>query len=317
MLNEILMYLKSIKLEYIIGCIALIVLFIIWVLVRLNIKKRKVRSKKTLSYPKTCADTVILSQGQEYQHLSIGTAISIGERENQQDSLFPPKNLDADILSTNGYLSILCDGMGGMECGEVASRIVCQEIATAFYRNEYDGEFDKFIEQNVYYVDKLVVELKNADGELARAGTTMVCTLIKDDVLSWASVGDSRIYKISNSTIKQLTRDHNYALQLINSGVEKEIAQANKKSQALISYIGMGGVAMLDICSSMRLNDGDIILMCSDGIYGSISDEQIVEVALSYKQDMQKVAIKILEAVMGAKKPYQDNASLIILAYNK
>ena len=197
----------------------------------------------------------------------------------------------------------------------IASKTACREIAAAYYGGVYRGTFKKVIEQIVHTVDKAIAGIKNSQGKKANTGTTMICSLVKDNKLLWASVGDSRIYHVRDNNIRMMTRDHNYALQLISSGVSEEEAFNNPKSQALISYIGMGAVRIIDVGNSTNLEDQDVILMCSDGVYGTLYESKIVEIINKYKDNMSLCANMLISEVLEMDKNGQDNTSAIVMKY--
>ena len=160
----------------------------------------------------------------------------------------------------------------------------------------------------------------HAASAAGRAGTTLVASIIVNDRAYWASVGDSRIYIYRRGTLARLTRDHNYALvlrEMVNKG---ELAEADAENDpaknALISFIGMENVAIVDICEEpLSLENGDIMLLCSDGLVKALTDEAIAETMSRYFGNLNEMARRLPLAALEAKTRSLDNTSVVLLQY--
>lgn len=149
----------------------------------------------------------------------------------------------------------------------------------------------------------------------------MVAVIAEDDQLYWASVGDSRIYILRGNEMKQVTRDHNYLLrlqELVASGqMTLEQAQAQKQKEALISFLGIGNVSLMDINDQpFQLQIGDIVLLCSDGISKTLSDDRIKAMMQSSASSIEEKARTLVMAAVRENTHSQDNTSVAILQYN-
>ena len=95
-----------------------------------------------------------------------------------------------------------------------------------------------------------------------------------------------------------------------------EQANADKEKEALISYMGMGSVSLMDVIEKpFELQENDVILLCSDGLYRSVSDEEISALVQSEQRDMQALAEKLVDFALSKNNPYQDNTSVIVIKY--
>jgi protein phosphatase len=153
-----------------------------------------------------------------------------------------------------------------------------------------------------------------------RAGTTLVASIIVNNRAYWASVGDSRIYIYRRGELLQLTRDHNYALVLREMVKNGELAEAEADSDparnALISFIGMERVAIVDICESpLSLENGDIMLLCSDGLVKALPDEAIAETMSRHFGNLNEMARRLPMAALDAKARCLDNTSVVLLQF--
>ncbi|MDL2217619.1 protein phosphatase 2C domain-containing protein [Christensenellaceae bacterium OttesenSCG-928-M15] len=246
--------------------------------------------------------------------IAIKTAMSthIGTREYQQDALYVS---DGERELVYG---VLCDGMGGMEDGEKASAEVVEYLVNRLEVLDNEVDIPVFFEQTIREANEKLLSLY---GDRPQGpGTTLVTVVIKNGELYWASVGDSRIYIIRDSEIARMTRDHNYALQLEeqvrNGKITAEQARLDPMREALISYIGAPVLDIIDVSRApFLLQKGDVILLCSDGLYKSLSDERILELLLGHEDDAGEKARTLPLAAFDESTGGQDNTSVIVIQY--
>lgn len=208
----------------------------------------------------------------------------IGNRANQQDFYkIPGSGISSAILRSKGCLAIVCDGMGGMQGGERASRCCAEYLFSRYYSMQYGSARDFYTEE-IPLADRFVAALKNESGSPLGGGTTLVSVLVLNSRIYFASVGDSRIYLFRSGKLTQLTRDHNYFLvlsQRVKDGeITPEEAKADRQKEALISYVGMGsGPDIIDIeAEGIPAKTNDILLLCSDGLTKAMSDDEIAQI---------------------------------------
>ena len=149
----------------------------------------------------------------------------------------------------------------------------------------------------------------------------MVAVLVENSRLYWASVGDSRIYILREKTLTQVTRDHNYMLRLqsmVDQGqITQEEADANRQREALISFLGIGNVSLLDVnMDPFLLQSDDIILLTSDGMTKVLSEEQIKDI-LSDNSSVEDRAKKLVETAVEQNMRSQDNTTVAVLQYQE
>lgn len=245
----------------------------------------------------------------------------MGNRKYQQDAVYvtPSKRLAANRKSK--VMAVVCDGMGGMTDGGLASRTAIEMMRQGFSRIEKmpDVNIPEFFRSGIVAIDRRVAGLPKENGR--GSGTTMVAVIAEDDQLYWASVGDSRIYILRGNEMKQVTRDHNYLLrlqELVASGqMTLEQAQAQKQKEALISFLGIGNVSLMDInVQPFQLQIGDIVLLCSDGISKTLSDDRIKAMMQSSASSIEEKARTLVMAAVRENTHSQDNTSVAILQYN-
>lgn len=209
-----------------------------------------------------------------------------------------------------------------MADGGKASRTGIQMMVQGFKNIEKAPQVNipAFFQQGIYAIDQVVSAFPKENGR--GSGTTMVACIVEDNKLYWASVGDSRIYIIRNHQMQQVTRDHNYWLRLqekVAAGqMTMEEAMAQRHKEALISYLGMGNVSLMDINTEpFTMQYGDMIMLCSDGITKTLPDAQIKKIILADEVKPAQKAEALVEAATHANSHSQDNTSVVLVHYEE
>ncbi len=259
-------------------------------------------------------DVVTLQILPKCMEVELGMSSIIGTRESQEDTIF-------GYQQGQEAIALVCDGMGGLAGGEIASKAAAESLADAWFARKEVLDIPGFLEEEAVKADERVFQQKNEKGERIRAGTTIVAAIIRQNELYWLSVGDSKVYIIRGKEILSVCREHNYRMTL-DQQLEKgeltpeEYAAEEYRAEALISYLGMGNVSLMDLNRQpFLLEDGDIVLLSSDGLYRSLSEEEILYLVKEYGDDMQCAADMLTSTALGEKKSGQDNTSVILMRY--
>ncbi|MGX8680217.1 MAG: Stp1/IreP family PP2C-type Ser/Thr phosphatase [bacterium] len=207
-------------------------------------------------------------------------------------------------------LAVVCDGMGGHKAGEVASKMACQIIEEAG-RSHPDFQSEEDIKNWLYLlVDQAhmaVNEAGTAHIEYEGMGTTVVLAFIYQNRVYISHVGDSRAYLIDD-TLKQVTTDDTLANALVESGfLSREAAAYYPQKNILVQALGVS----LPIKVSYQSFDlPQYVLLCTDGLYNSLTDEQMYQIIHDEKNVQDAVASLIAEA---KKYGGYDNIGLILI----
>ena len=189
-------------------------------------------------------------------------------REGNEDSLFP----ESSGSSSGPELLMVADGMGGAVAGEIASGIAVTVASEADISDPISSE-DRVLKAN-----EAVGEAVAADSSLAGMGTTL--TLVKltvDGVLDLAHVGDTRAYLLRDGELQQLTTDHTLVNELIELGrITPDEAENHPHRHLITRVLGLGPVGVDTL--RMDLEDGDRVLLCSDGLTTMVSDFGIEQI---------------------------------------
>lgn len=244
-----------------------------------------------------------------------------GNRQYQQDAAYitPSKVLAANKKTR--VMAIVCDGMGGMADGGKASQTAIQMMVQGFQNIEKLPEVNipAFFQQGIVTIDKTIYTFPKENGR--GSGTTMVACIVEDNRLYWASVGDSRIYILRGNQMQQVTRDHNYWLKLQEKVAAGEMtyeeACRHKQKEALISFLGMGNVSLMDINTTpFELQFGDVVMLCSDGITKTLSDERIKQIITADAVRPDQKAEALVEAATHTNAHSQDNTTVALIHYH-
>lgn len=234
---------------------------------------------------------------------------SIGKRSSQQDSLFVGEK-DGTLLA------VICDGMGGMNGGERASELAVQMLVEAFFMENVKN-VPAFYKSKATAIDQQIYGLQEA-GQRLGAGTTIISVWVNAKGLYWFSVGDSKVYLYRQGEMVCPIPAHNYRYlldQMYENGKisEETYQKEQKKGEALISFLGIGDLSRMEInMQPFRYESGDIILLCSDGLYKSLSDQQILHI-LEQRISLDEKMKMLLNNALENGGSRQDNTSIILI----
>lgn len=224
----------------------------------------------------------------------------LGARKRQEDYHICRRTADRII-------AVVCDGMGGMNAGNIASRLAAEMLFEDLKKVSLSCDMQSFFKNELAKLDDMVYGLKNADGTRMRAGTTVVAVMLCGYYLYWFSVGDSKLFYMRKGKLYCVTRMHNCAMLGKNAG------GGNGVDEQLISYLGMGAAEIFDGSRKpFVMEQGDKLLLCTDGLYRTVRQYEIEEI-LSGTQDVEKICGMLRNAVTGRNLPKQDNATWIVI----
>ena len=233
---------------------------------------------------------------QEHGMISYSWRTDVGRiRKNNQDSL---------ILG-NGLFGV-ADGMGGHNGGEIASAALCEGLL-----RETEGQDPsmELLEEAVKKINYEIWEQQVKDASLTGMGTTLTILWPADSMMIIGQVGDSRAYMIRDGNMKQVTSDHSMVADMVRRGVlTEEQAACHPMRNYITRAVGTDDSLEVDMISIPR-KKGDRWIVCSDGLYGQISKQELEETAKT--NDLEEAADMLLKLALehGGK----DNISFILL----
>ncbi len=231
-------------------------------------------------------------------------------------------NEDNFALMEDDFLYVVADGMGGHASGEVASQMAIDTLKDFFTATSADPEATwpyKMDKSRGYEENRLITSVKLAnlrifetaqrDAKLRGMGTTMVAILVVDDGVLVAHVGDSRAYRLRDGQLAQLTEDHSLLNDYIKMKklTEEEIRNFPHKN-VIVRALGMKESVKVDTMLDPP-QPGDSYILCSDGLCGPISDEEIREIASS-TTDLKEACKNMIDRANENGGP--DNITVVI-----
>ena len=242
--------------------------------------------------------------------LNIGKCSLLGNyRENNEDSIEVKEFSDMTLC-------LVADGMGGQQAGEIASKRATEVIPRELKKNLAKAlaadDAKQVIRKAVVQANEEIIAMGALDRDLKNMGTTVVLAVWrKADELYIAGVGDSRAYLVRGGKIEQLTVDHSLAQALVEAKtISPEEARDHRFKNVLWKYLGTKEVGEGPEVKSVRLQAGDRILLCTDGLSGVVSDDELCR-AVTGCQDVQKCADGLGQLALDSGS--RDNVSCIVI----
>ncbi|MEQ1768081.1 MAG: protein phosphatase 2C domain-containing protein [Methylotenera sp.] len=199
-----------------------------------------------------------------------------------QNSLQGPRQYNQDRLaysySKDALLLVVADGMGGHRHGEIAAQLAVTTMTDAFQRLAVPtlSSPAKFLIEHIQQVHDMIDQLTQEREMLESPRTTIVAAVVQRGFLYCAHVGDSRLYHFRDGHLLYRTEDHSIVQSLYNKGmINKSDMSTHPYRHKVFSCLGGDVPPKIDLSDRQELLEGDTILLCTDGVWGAVSDDQI------------------------------------------
>lgn len=256
--------------------------------------------------------TVELAQGTDGLLFQVGNIQGVGLRERQEDSFAVLNAANPERLAQQGLFAVVCDGMGGMEDGKLASQCAVETFVELFQNRTPELPVPQWMDACAHTIsDHVFQQFSGA------SGTTLVAVHILENNLHWVSVGDSAIFLLRDGGVFQLNREHTFLNELYTRELEQEIickerAEQDEDARRLTSFVGINHLEEVDFSlRPLPLKKGDGLLLCSDGVSGVLTPAELLEVmSLEPEEGCTLLETMILEKQI----PAQDNYTGILIS---
>lgn len=228
-----------------------------------------------------------------YLDTRVGAHTDLGRiRENNEDKFdfFEPE--ETELLAVKGCLYAVADGMGGHASGQIASELALKTIAKTYYADPNEDVAESLTAAiraaNAYIYDaaQLVTERNGM-------GTTCTSLVLRDDEIYVGHVGDSRIYLIRDGELRQVSEDHSWVAEQVKRGaLTEEEAQCSPFRNVITRSLGAAPDVEVDIYRE-EARAGDLLLLCSDGLTGYVSNDEILDLATAWSPSL--AAMKLID----------------------
>jgi protein phosphatase len=237
-------------------------------------------------------------------------------------------NEDNFLVAPEPNLYAVCDGMGGHNAGEVASKMAIETLQAFIEKSHKEKEitWPYGLDVNLSFDgNRLKTAIKLANKKVFRAadnreeytgmGTTVVAGLVSSDVLTVGSAGDSRCYLLRKGQLSQLTRDDSWVSAALGEGIlNSDEIERHPLRNVITKAVGAKESIELDVVEQ-KLQGGDVVLLCSDGLHAMLTDDQIRESLTPFPASLEEAAGKLIDAANEAGG--KDNVSVVLLRYTE
>jgi len=232
--------------------------------------------------------------------VTFGEATDPGKvRTNNEDATisFVPKS--RQIARSHGWMFALADGVGGSDFGEVASALAVKTVADGFAAAQEGTSLLALMPRLVQHANaEIHNELLSAERRGRKMASTIVCCALRHDQAVISHVGDSRCYRVRGGEAEQLTKDHTWVNEQRKLGlISAAEAEVSESRHILIKSLGPELFVSADT-TSVHVEAGDTLVLCCDGLYGALSDQEIANMVSGGKgtdAEMQEIAERLVK----------------------
>jgi len=220
------------------------------------------------------------------------------------------------LYTRKSLLMMVADGMGGHARGEVAAETTLQTLATIFQRDAKPMLPDPaaFLEQAIQAAHRDLHRYR-AENRLPEAPrTTVVACVVQDGIATWAHVGDSRLYLLRGGKIAHRTLDHSRVHQMVASGlIRPEDVKNHPERNRIHNCIGAFVTPKVEVANKLALRAGDTLVLCSDGLWGALSDQDIT--GAFGRATVMRAVPELMDKAMAESGPEPDNCTAIAMSW--
>jgi PPM family protein phosphatase len=208
-------------------------------------------------------------------------------------------------------LFLLADGMGGHPDGDVAAQLALQTVSTHFQKAARPtiGAVPEFLSRSLLAAHHQILRYASHKGLLDSPRTTMVAALLERGVVHWVHCGDSRLYFVRDGQLLTRTRDHSYSEQHAHLQLRPE--QMNRN--ILFTCLGSPQRPIYDVSGGVSLQQGDKLLLCSDGLWGALGDQEIVNYLAAHP--VAQAVPELTERALRKSGSASDNVTVLALEW--
>ncbi len=250
------------------------------------------------------------------EQIQIGMHSDVGKvRGLNEDALGAPQtfNIDPELEKRHGTLVAVADGMGGHAAGEIASRQAIEALFEAFYATDIKDP-QKALSAAFAEANLRVHEVAAVDPAKKNMGTTLVAAVIKGSSLAVANVGDSRVYLIRGSDIRQITEDHSWVAEQVRAQMlTQDQADSHIYKNVITRAIGSNSDAEADLFE-VQLKSQDALVLCTDGLSNKVNPAEIHDL-VACASDPEDAARNLIR--LANDRGGDDNATVVVVFLNQ
>jgi len=235
----------------------------------------------------------------------------VGKRKYNQDRI-------AHCYSRDALLMVVADGMGGHLRGEAAAQIAVQYLSESFQKQAHP----KLPDPTLFLLDcfekahAAILDYASREEMLESPRTTCVACIIQDGLAHWAHTGDSRLYHLRSGRIMGRTKDHSHVQKLVNQGrIREEAIASHPERNTIYSCLGGTRPPLVALSAKTPLVPGDTLLLCTDGVWGSLTGTLIATTLL--KVNVMEALPELLDLAERRGGEHCDNLSAVAVSWRE
>ena len=220
------------------------------------------------------------------------------------------KNEDSFINVPEQKLWVVADGMGGHDAGDFASQTITQQ-AGKFTQQKTLEDSILLLEENLISSNEIIKEQANKMGAKATIGSTVACLYVWKNLAFVLWAGDSRVYRYRQKNLQRLTEDHSFVEELVRLGkIAADEAESHPASNVVLNAIGIDSTLLIDM-EYYEVEDQDLFIICSDGLYKDIADDKITALLERPDSTLEEINESLIDAALEAGG--SDNCTVILV----
>ncbi len=224
------------------------------------------------------------------------------------------RNEDSILVLDDEQIWLVADGMGGHHAGDFASQTIARNLGLYKRQNSLEDSI-LLIEENILNSNAIIRDKSSKLGKNATIGSTVVCIYIWRNMLFTFWAGDSRLYRLRKKKFERLTEDHSYVEELVRMGkIEAKDAETHPAANVVLKAVGIDDDLCMDF-DYFEIADNDIFVICSDGLYKDLDENNIATIIGKNQDDMASLSQTLLAHSLDAGGT--DNTSIITLKATK
>jgi serine/threonine protein phosphatase PrpC len=231
----------------------------------------------------------------------------IGARNYNQDRV-------AHAYTNDALLLVLADGMGGHSYGDIAAQIVIDTFMRAFVRIALSRIPDPavFLRETMHDSHEAIIHHAGLNQLEGSPGTTCVAALVQDGEVTWAHAGDSRFYLLRDQNVNSVSRDHSVVQQLADLGriSEAEMGTHPERNKITNCLGGVGDIFYVDSSPTIPVQPGDVLLLCSDGLWGPLANSEIADAFAG--EDLPESLERLVDVALLRDQGRADNTTAVV-----
>lgn len=220
------------------------------------------------------------------------------------------RNEDSFACVPEQNLWVVADGMGGHDSGDFASQTIAEQASKFIQQPNLESSI-LLLEENLLHSNDLIREKAQKLGNQSTIGSTVTCLYLWKNLAFILWAGDSRVYRYRDQELERLTEDHSFVEELVRMGkIDSAQAESHPAANVVLNAVGIDAKLVVDM-EYYPIKEGDLFILCSDGLYKDLSDAKINEILIQNPLKLEELNQKLIDAALDAGGT--DNCTVVLV----